>query len=162
MKSFDLVVIGAGGAGLFCAARAAERGFSVVALDHADKLGKKILVSGGGRCNFTNIHASPKNYVSQNEHFIKSALSRFSPQDFLAYIERHKIPYFEKKLGQLFCKDSAKLIVNMLETECKNHGAEICLNTKIIDVQKNEFFTITTENETYQAKNLVIATGGIS
>ena len=168
-KNWDVIVLGAGGAGLFCAARAAARGRSVLALDHADKLGKKILISGGGRCNFTNTGAGPANYQSANEHFAKSALSRFTPDDFLALAKKHAIPYYEKKLGQQFCRDSAIRIVDLLLSECREAGAQIELNSKIekvgaCDPAKNEGrrFFVRTDRGVLYAQNLVVATGGLS
>jgi predicted Rossmann fold flavoprotein len=166
---YDVIVLGAGGAGLFCAARAAARGRRVLALDHADKLGKKILISGGGRCNFTNLGASPANYHSSNEHFAKSALSRFSPQDFLALIRKYDVPYFEKKLGQQFCKDTAQRIVDLLLAECREYGARIEIGVKIekvggCDPEKNEGgrFFVRTDKGTFYAESVVVATGGLS
>ncbi|MGZ3702771.1 MAG: NAD(P)/FAD-dependent oxidoreductase [Bdellovibrionota bacterium] len=166
---WDVIVLGAGGAGLFCAARAAARGRRVLALDHADKLGKKILISGGGRCNFTNTGAGPANYQSTNEHFAKSALSRYRPDDFLALARKHEIPFYEKKLGQQFCRDSAQRIVDLLLAECREAGARIELNTKIekvggCDPAKNEGgrFFVRTERGTFYAESLVVATGGLS
>ncbi len=164
MENWDLIVLGAGGAGLMCAARAASRGKRVLVLDHGDKLGRKILISGGGRCNFTNIGAGPKNYFSENEHFAKSAFARFTPQDFLALVEKHGIAYYEKKLGQLFCRDSAQDIVDLLRAECDEYGAEIRLQTKIIDVEKNSegAFVLQTNKGDFSAAALVVATGGLS
>jgi predicted Rossmann fold flavoprotein len=166
---WDVIVLGAGGAGLFCAARAAARGRSVLALDHADKLGKKILISGGGRCNFTNTGAGPANYFSANEHFAKSALSRYTPSDFLGLIRKYDVPYFEKKLGQQFCKDTAQRIVDLLLAECRESGAHIELGVKIekvggCDPAKNEGgrFFVRTVSGTYYAESVVVATGGLS
>jgi predicted Rossmann fold flavoprotein len=167
---WDVIVLGAGGAGLFCAARAAARGRRVLTLDHADKLGKKILISGGGRCNFTNLGAAPRNYFSGNEHFAKSALSRFTPQDFLALIKKHDVPFFEKKLGQQFCKDTAQRIVDLLLAECREVGARIELGVKIekvggCDPEKNEgarFFVRTEPFGNLYADSVVVATGGLS
>src|SRR5580658_8618631 len=118
MKSFDVLIIGAGGAGMMCAIEAGKRGRKVALIDHSPQVGAKILISGGGRCNFTNLEAGPQNYLSQNPHFSKSALSRFSPADFLKLVKQHRIPYHEKKLGQLFCDYSAKDIVSLLTEEC--------------------------------------------
>lgn len=165
-QKWDVIVIGAGGAGLFCAATAARRGRSVLVLDHADKLGKKILISGGGRCNFTNIHANASTYFSQNEHFAKSALARFTPKDFLSLIEKYQIPYYEKKLGQMFCKESAQAIVDLLESECNEAGAQICLNAQIKEVlsctEENFRFSIKSSQGDFFCESLVIATGGLS
>lgn len=166
---WDVLVLGAGGAGLFCAARAAARGRRVLALDHADKLGRKILISGGGRCNFTNLGAGPANYFSANEHFAKSALSRFTPQDFLALVKKHEVPFYEKKLGQQFCKDTAQRIVDLLAAECAEAGARVELNAKIekvgaCDPAKNEGgrFFVRTDRGVLYAESLVVATGGLS
>lgn len=163
----DVVVIGAGGAGMMCAATAARRGRNTLAIDHSEKLGKKILISGGGRCNFTNIGAGPKNYFSQNEHFAKSALARYTPQNFLSLIEKYEIPYYEKKLGQLFCKDSAQRIVDLLVSECQESGAEIWLSTEVKGVERIEDpngyrFRIESSKGEVLCQSLVIATGGLS
>jgi predicted Rossmann fold flavoprotein len=162
-EACDIIVIGGGGAGLLCAATAGRRGRRVVVLDHADKLGKKILISGGGRCNFTNLGARAATYFSENEHFAKSALARFTPQDFLALVEKHGIPYYEKKLGQLFCVDSAQRIVDLLKAECAEAGVEIRLQTEIQSVAKEgKRFTVVTGKGSLSADSLVIATGGLS
>lgn len=173
---WDVVVLGAGGAGMMCAATAARRGKRVLLIDHAEKLGKKILISGGGRCNFTNVNASPKNYASENEHFCKSALARFTPSDFLALIEKHKVPYYEKKLGQLFCSDSAMRIVNLLVDECRESGVEFLLGVNIKSVSQEEQeedkqkkFSIVFSRQSasndfirISCEKLVVATGGLS
>jgi hypothetical protein len=161
---YDIVILGGGGAGLFCAFQSAlYRGRSVLIIDHMGKVGGKILISGGGRCNFTNLGASHLNYVSQNPHFMKSALSRFTPQDFLQLIHQHQIDYHEKKLGQLFCDHSARDIVQMLEKECNDSGVQFKLNTKIETVKKNEnHFIINTSSGIFTAESLVVATGGLS
>lgn len=162
--TWDVIVLGSGGAGLMCAATAARRGRRTLALDHGDRLGRKILISGGGRCNFTNIGASAKNYFSANEHFAKSAMARFTPQDFIALIEKHGVPYYEKKLGQLFCRDSAQSIVDLLRSECDEAGAEIRLHTKVIDLEQdpNGGFLVKTDKGDLFAKSVVVATGGLS
>jgi len=116
---FDALILGGGAAGLMCAIEAGKRGRRVAVLDHADRLGKKILISGGGRCNFTNLHTQPENFLSSNPHFAKSALARYTPADFIALVEKHRIPYHEKTLGQLFCDRSARDILGMLEEECR-------------------------------------------
>lgn len=169
MEAFDGVIIGAGGAGLMCALQAGQRGKRILLLDHAAKLGGKILISGGGRCNFTNLGAGPGNYVSKNPHFMKSALSRFTPSDFIAMVEAHGIAYHEKKLGQLFCDESAKQIVELLENECRAVGVEIRLETRIEGVQRIENqeenkgdFIIETSGGSVRGHSLVIATGGLS
>jgi len=159
---YDVIILGAGAAGLMCAIEAGRRARSVLVIEHNDKLGKKIRISGGGRCNFTNIHAASGNYLSHNEHFAKSALARFSPQDFLALVKKHKIRYHEKKLGQLFCDDSAQEIIDMLVNECRANNAEILLNTKVISVEKKERFLLKAGAKTFQGKSLVVATGGLS
>jgi hypothetical protein len=158
----DVIVIGAGAAGLFCASIAARRGRSVLILEHADKPGKKILISGGGRCNFTNLQASPENYLCSNPGFHKSALARYTPADFLSLVEKYRIRYYEKKLGQLFCQESATQIVKMLMHECEAGGARIHLNCIVREISKTDHFTVTTSQGTYQAESVVIATGGLS
>jgi predicted Rossmann fold flavoprotein len=145
-----------------CAIHAGRRGKKVLLLDHAKKIGGKILISGGGRCNFTNTGASPNQYVSQNQHFCKSALSRFTPADFIALVEKHEIPFHEKKLGQLFCDRSAGDIVNLLLNEVKEAGAEILLETQIVSVNHSDMFYVQTSTGTKTAKSLVVATGGLS
>src|ERR1700730_17767018 len=133
-QSFDVLILGAGAAGLFCAAEAGKRGRRVVLLDHAERVGKKILISGGGRCNFTNIHTRPENFLSENPHFAKSALARFTPADIIAMVEQHGIPYHEKTLGQLFCDRSAHDFVTMLERECANAGVRTIVGARILSV----------------------------
>jgi predicted Rossmann fold flavoprotein len=167
-SGFDVVILGAGGAGMMCAIHAARRGRKVILLDHAKKIGGKILISGGGRCNFTNTGATDQNYVSENPHFCKSALSRFTPQDFIAIVKEHNIPFEEKKLGQLFCQRTAQDIVNLLKKECEEAGAEIRLETQINAVTQKKtragasLFHITTQRNTFESASLVIATGGLS
>jgi len=161
----DVIVIGAGAAGLMCAIVAGQRGKSVVVLERGERIGAKILISGGGRCNFTNINARPENYLSSNPDFCKSALARYTPDDFLALVERHGIAWHEKKLGQLFCDGSSREIVEMLRKECDNAGVEIKTGVDVTTVQRNEAggsFEIVTSRETFSAKRLVIATGGLS
>ena len=130
---YDVIIIGAGAAGLMCAAIASQRGRSVLVLDHANKAGKKILMSGGGRCNFTNENTTPDNYLCKNPHFIKSALSRYRPQDFIELVERHGVQYHHKTLGQLFCDDSAQNIVDVLLTECEWAGVTVKLRNEVLD-----------------------------
>src|SRR5437016_12227424 len=130
----DVLILGAGAAGLSCAAEAGKRGRRVAVLERSERVGKKILISGGGRCNFTNIHCTPENFLSANPHFAKSALARLTPADFIALVEKHRIPYHEKTLGQLFCDGSAREILQMLEAECSSAGVSIFLNTKIQEV----------------------------
>jgi len=161
--SADVIIIGAGAAGLMCAIAAGNRGRKVLILDHANKVGKKILMSGGGRCNFTNLFCEDDNYISHNPHFCKSALSRFTQWDFIAMVERHQIPYHEKKLGQLFCDNKASDIVQMLVAETQAVAVQIrkrCNITKI--KQANDGFQLDTSLGKAFAKSLVIATGGLS
>jgi predicted Rossmann fold flavoprotein len=159
---FDALILGAGAAGLLCAIEAGKRGRRVAVLEHADRIGKKILISGGGRCNFTNLHCRPENFISANEHFAKSALSRYTPADFIALVEKHRIAYHEKTLGQLFCDRSAQLIIDMLEAEYRAAGVQIFLNCKVHEVQRTTQFTIRTETAEFHAPALVVATGGLS
>lgn len=161
-RNFDVIVLGAGAAGLFCAAEAAKRGRRVAVLERAERVGKKILISGGGRCNFTNIHCKPENFLSANPHFAKSALARYTPADFIKLVEKHKIPYHEKKLGQLFCDRSAEDITNMLETECQEAGVQIYFNCRVAEVRRTTEYLVHAEAEEFRAKALVVATGGLS
>ena len=161
-EAFDAIVLGAGAAGLMCAARAGQRGRRVLVLERAEKPGKKILISGGGRCNFTNIGAGPANYLSANPHFAKSALARYTAQDFLELVESHGIAWHEKTLGQLFCDGSAKQIVAMLLDECAKGDVEIRYGEEVVSVEQNDGFTVTTQSGTCRAPSLVIATGGPS
>lgn len=160
----DVLILGAGAAGMMCAIRAGQRGRSVIILDHAKAPGEKIRISGGGRCNFTNIHAGPKNYLSQNPHFAKSALARYTPRDFLDLVEKHKIAWHEKTLGQLFCDDSAKDIIRMLLTEMQAVGAKLRLQTEITSVEgmATGGFRVATSQGVIEAKSLAVATGGKS
>lgn len=159
----DVIVIGAGAAGLFCAAQAGARGRSVEVLDHAKKVGRKILMSGGGRCNFTNMYAGPENFLSQNPHFCKSALSRYTQWDFIGLVAEYGIAYHEKTLGQLFCDDSAKEIVDLLLNECNKADVTITTRCEILSVEKTESgYSLTTSNGEYECESLVIATGGLS
>ena len=159
----DIVVIGAGAAGLMCAATAAYQGHRVQVLDHANKAGKKILMSGGGRCNFTNLNTTPEHFVSANPHFCKSALKRYSPWHFVELVERHGIEHVEKAPGQLFCAESSKEILAVLLTECEWAGADIALNTSIKRVTKSDKgFTLTTSSGTVLCQKLVVACGGLS
>lgn len=162
---FDVIIIGAGAAGLMCAATAGYRGKKVLVLDHAKQVGKKILISGGGRCNFTNMEVEPNNYLCSNPHFVKSALSRYTQWDFLGLIGKYQVPYHERDFGQLFCDDSAKDIVNILMSECnESQNVQIKLRTEIKAVEKNQgdTFTIATGLKDFTATSLVIATGGLS
>lgn len=160
---YDVIVIGAGAAGLMAAITAANRGRNVLLLDHAKQAGKKILISGGGRCNFTNLYASPENYLSQNPHFCKSALKRYTQWDFIALVDKHQIPWHEKTLGQLFCDHSAKDIVNMLLNECRDAGVKVQLRTEITAVQhESEQYLLTTSAGDYHCDKLIVACGGLS
>jgi predicted Rossmann fold flavoprotein len=158
----DVIVIGAGAAGLMCAIEAGKRGRSVTVLEHNDAVGKKIRISGGGRCNFTNIHASPDNYLSLNPHFIKSPLSRYTPQDFCALIHKYKIAFHEKKLGQLFCDKSSQEIISLLKKECDCYGVHIVLGAKVTEIQKKDNFELWMEQGKARSESLVIATGALS
>jgi len=159
----DVVIIGAGAAGMMCAIEAGKRGRRVVVLDHAKAPGEKIRISGGGRCNFTNVHAGPKNFLSDNPHFCKSALARYRPQDFVALVERHGIAWHEKTLGQLFCDHSAKDIIRMLVAEMEEAGAELRLETVISGVERTASgFRVATSAGTIDAASLVVASGGKS
>ncbi len=159
---FDALILGGGAAGLMCAIEAGKRGRRVTVLDHADRLGKKILISGGGRCNFTNIHAQPEKFLSSNPHFAKSALARYTPTDFIALVEKHRIPYHEKTLGQLFCDRSARDILGMLEEECRAANVSIFLNTRFQEVSRTTEFVLRTSDAEFHAPVLVVATGGLS
>lgn len=162
-KRVDVVVIGAGAAGMMAAIRAGQRGRSVAVLDHAKAPGEKIRISGGGRCNFTNIHAGPKQYLSSNPHFAKSALARFTPADFIAMVERHRIGWHEKTLGQLFCDDSAKDIIRMLLEEMRAAGARLHVQTDIRAVEKTlDGFRVETSEGAIVCQSLIVATGGKS
>jgi predicted Rossmann fold flavoprotein len=171
VSNTDVVVIGAGAAGLFCAAQAGYRGRRVVVIDHAKRLGGKILMSGGGRCNFTNMFASPENFLSNNKHFCKSALSRYTQWDFIALVEQHGIAYHEKTLGQLFCDDSAKQIVDMLLEECRKANVTIINRCEIngvaslgtdIGTDAAARFIVNTNKGDFACESLVVATGGLS
>ena len=145
-----------------CAIEAGKRGRRVTVLERADRIGKKILISGGGRCNFTNLHCQPENFLSGNPHFAKSALARYTPADFIALVEKYRIPYHEKTLGQLFCDRSARDITNMLENECHSHGVQILVNHAPRKIQRSTEFVVDTEKGEFRAPALVIATGGLS
>ena len=176
---FDAIIIGAGAAGLFCAIEAGKRGRKVLVIEHNAQVGRKILISGGGRCNFTNINARPENFVSQNPHFCKSALARYTSQDFIELVKKHKIQFYEKKLGQLFCRESSRQIVEMLLAECEKAKVEIRTNCSVKEVKSaradvNAFrinirekgaganFAVETNQGVFACENLVIATGGLS
>ena len=161
-QSFDALILGGGAAGLMCAMEAGKRGRRVAVLERADRLGKKILISGGGRCNFTNIHCRPENFLSANPHFAKSALARYTPAQFIALVEKHKIPYHEKARGQLFCDGSASNILNMLEVECRAARVSIFLKTQILEVTRTSEFSVRTADIEFHAPKMVVATGGLS
>ncbi|TCV90122.1 NAD(P)/FAD-dependent oxidoreductase [Sulfurirhabdus autotrophica] len=158
----DVIIIGAGAAGMMCAIEAGSRGRSVLLLDHANKLAEKIRISGGGRCNFTNRQVKPDNYLSQNPHYCRSALARFSPQDFISLMDKHRIAYHERNHGQLFCDDSAQQIIDMLRQECTSVGVEWRMACNVKKIYKNEYFTVDTDQGTFSADSLVVATGGLS
>jgi len=164
MTEFGIIIIGAGASGLMCAIEAGKRGRKVLVLDHANKVGKKILMSGGGRCNFTNYSVEAENYLSSNPHFCKSALSRYTQWDFLALIDKHQVAFHEREQGQLFCNESAKDIVAMLLAEAKLSHVSIQLNTviKTINRTDSQQFIITTATQVFSCQSLVIATGGLS
>ncbi len=177
---YDVVVLGAGAAGMMCAFEAGQRGRRVLLLEHGERVGQKILISGGGRCNFTNIHATAANFLSENPHFAKSALARFTPKDFVALVEKHGIKYHEKTLGQLFCDDSARQIVTMLEKECAAAGVEIRVGVSIAAVRRSHpstsarmdgasdsaagsaRFVVETSAGSFACSSVVVATGGLS
>jgi predicted Rossmann fold flavoprotein len=161
-QKYDAIIVGAGAAGLMCAIEAGKRGRHVVVLERAEKPGKKILISGGGRCNFTNIHCTPENFLSANPHFSKSALARYTPADFIALVERHHIPYHEKTLGQLFCDRSALDILRMLEQECAAAQVELLPRSSVREVTRAEEFVLRTDETEFRAPVLVVATGGLS
>ncbi|MDP9414023.1 MAG: NAD(P)/FAD-dependent oxidoreductase [Pseudomonadota bacterium] len=161
--SYDAIILGAGGAGLMCAAIAGQRGRRVLLVDHADAPGKKILISGGGRCNFTNLHAGPDRYLSANPHFAKSALGRYRPEDFIALVDGHKIAWHEKTLGQLFCDGPARQIVSMLLAECEKGGVELRLGQRLGDISHSDgHYRVPVGTGTAAAPALIIATGGPS
>ena len=160
--AWDVIVIGAGASGLLCAIECGKRGRSVLVLDHAERTGSKIRISGGGRCNFTNLNAAADHYFSHNPHFCKSALARYTPRDFLSLVEQHHIAYYEKEAGQMFCVKSARDIIGLLERECGRTGAEVRLACRIEGIQRPDRFIVTTNTGTLSAGSLVIATGGLS
>ena len=159
---FDVIILGGGAAGLMCAIAAGQRGRRVVVLESANKIGKKILMSGGGRCNFTNLHCSPSNYLSSNPHFCISALSRYTQWDFIALVEKHGIAYHDKGAGQLFCDGSSKDILAMLETECENADVEILTHCEEMAVEYDENYVVSSSKGIFVSDSLVIATGGLS
>jgi predicted Rossmann fold flavoprotein len=159
---FDVAVVGAGAAGLMCALRAGQRGRRVLLLDHADKVGKKILISGGGRCNFTNRDCRPEAFLSANPHFCKSALARYTQHDFIALVERHRIAWHEKTLGQLFCDGSAHQVVAMLLAECRAVGVDVRTGHRIMSLERSDRFRVHTDQGDFEAPAVVLATGGLS
>ncbi|HEX5708930.1 MAG TPA: NAD(P)/FAD-dependent oxidoreductase [Pyrinomonadaceae bacterium] len=161
-RSFDVLVIGGGAAGLMCAIEAGRRGRRVLVVEHNERVGRKIEISGGGRCNFTNLHTTPADFISSNPHFAKSALSRYTPSDFIALVERHRIPYHEKKLGQLFCDRSSREIVEMLLDECERARVRVATNCRVSRVSKDESFAVETSRGRFESASLVVATGGLS
>lgn len=162
MNDVDVIVIGGGAAGLFCAIEAGKRGRKVVVLEHAERVGKKIGISGGGRCNFTNIHTTSENFVSANPYFCKSALARYTPADFIALVQKHNIGFHEKKLGQLFCNEGSGRIIDMLLNECSDAGVEVACRSTVRRVAKPDWFEVELSDRTLLSQSLVIATGGLS
>jgi predicted Rossmann fold flavoprotein len=160
---YDVIIIGGGAAGLFCAIEAGKRGRKTLVIEHNAQVGRKILISGGGRCNFTNLNTGPENFVSQNQHFCKSALAGYTPEDFIKLVKKHKIAFYEKTLGQLFCRESSRQIVEMLLSECEAARVKIAANCSVKEVKKNgkEFALLTNQGE-FSCESLVIASGGLS
>jgi predicted Rossmann fold flavoprotein len=161
-KTYDAIVLGAGAAGLMCAIEAGKRGRRVAVLERADRPGKKILISGGGRCNFTNIYCTAENFISGNPHFAKSALARYGPADFISLVEKNRVPYHEKTLGQLFCDQSANDILSMLRAECAAYRVEILTNVHVQQVSRNDEFIVRAGHTEFRSPVLVVATGGLS
>jgi predicted Rossmann fold flavoprotein len=159
---YEVIVLGGGAAGLMCAIEAGKRGRRVVVLERAARIGKKVLISGGGRCNFTNIHCHPENFISTNPHFPKSALAAFTPADFIALVEKHRIAYHEKKLGQLFCDGPAQQIVSMLEAECRETGVRILTDVTVNSVEQQDGFVVRAGQDEFRARTLAVASGGLS
>jgi predicted Rossmann fold flavoprotein len=163
MMRYDVVILGGGAAGLMCAIEAGKRGRRVLVVERSEKVGKKILISGGGRCNFTNLHVTPENFLSANRHFCKSALARYTPSDFIALVESHGIAYHEKELGQLFCDQSAQLIVAMLVDECREAGVSIKTDCAVTAVERDtDGFALHSNRGEFRATSLVVASGGLS
>lgn len=160
--NYDVIVIGGGAAGLFCAIEAGKRGRKVLVVEHNSEVGRKIVISGGGRCNFTNTGTRAENFVSQNPHFAKSALARYTPEDFVRLVRRHKIEYYEKKLGQLFCRTSSRQIVEMLLSECREARVQVLAGCTVQTVAKREAFSVTTSRGEFRSSSLVVAAGGLS
>ena len=162
MIRYDAIILGAGAAGLMCAIRAGQRGRRVLLLDHASQAGAKILISGGGRCNFTNTGTAPERFLSDNPHFCRSVLSRYAPADFVALVQKHSIAFHEKTLGQLFCDGSAREIVAMLLAECAAAGVDLRLGHRVVDASRADTFRVETDHGSFEGGNLVLATGGLS
>jgi len=160
--TYDAIIIGGGAAGLLCAIEAGKRGRRTLVIEHNTEVGRKIIISGGGRCNFTNINTSPENFISKNPHFCKSALAGYTPQDFIGLVRKHKIDHYEKTLGQLFCRQSSRSIVEMLMEECRRAKVEVRTACSVKHVEKNEMFAVDTTQGALQASALVIASGGLS
>ncbi len=158
----DVIIIGAGASGMMCAIESGKRGRSVLVLDHSDKIGKKIRLSGGGNCNFTNLNVSHRNYLSGNPHFCKSALSRFTPRDIINLLEKHGVKYEEREESQLFCAGSSEDLLKILQKESSSAGIEIILNCRILGVEKTDSFIVSTDHGVFESESLVIATGGLS
>ncbi|MGB8169914.1 MAG: NAD(P)/FAD-dependent oxidoreductase, partial [Chthoniobacteraceae bacterium] len=161
-STVDVIVIGGGAAGLLCAIEAGKRGRRVVLLEHNDRVGMKIAISGGGRCNFTNLGTTPENYLSSNPDFCKSALARYTPWDFIALVEKHRVPYHEKKLGQQFCDSSSRAIIDLLLAECAAAKVDIRVNCRVESIEKPERFRAVTNHGTFESASLVVACGGLS
>ncbi|MGE3467747.1 MAG: NAD(P)/FAD-dependent oxidoreductase, partial [Pyrinomonadaceae bacterium] len=159
---YDGIIIGGGAAGLFCAITAGRRGRRVLVIEHNAEVGRKVIISGGGRCNFTNIDVRPENFVSQNPHFCKSALAGYTPQDFISLVETHGIAFYEKTLGQLFCRESSRQIVDMLLSECRRSGVEIITGCTVARVARDDAFRVETDRGTFEGRKLVVACGGLS
>ena len=160
--TYDVIIIGGGAAGLFCAIQAGKRGRRVLVVEHNAEVGRKIIISGGGRCNFTNINTQPENFISKNPHFAKSALARYTPQDFVELVKKHRIAFYEKKLGQLFCRENSRQIVEMLLHECKRAKAQVLMQCSVTRIEKDASFTLETTRGKFDCDSLVIATGGHS
>jgi len=163
-RQFDVIVLGAGAAGLMCAAVAGQRGRRVALLEHGSQPGRKILISGGGRCNFTNLHCGPQNFLSENKHFAKSALALYQPQHFIELVDRYRIPWHEKTLGQLFCDGSSRAILDMLLAECEQGKVELILNARGIRIERDSAagFSVNSSASDLRAASVVVATGGLS
>lgn len=160
--TYDAIIIGGGAAGLFCAITAGKRGRKVLVIEHNAEVGRKIVISGGGRCNFTNLNVTAENFISQNPHFCRSALAGYTPRDFIELVKKHRIPFYEKKLGQLFCRESSRAIVEMLLTECRRARVEIRTLCTVTEVGRGDEFSVETSHGRFTARNLVIACGGLS